>query len=79
VFIVRLLVWVVQVALIPAWVAAEEPNRHNVDFSGSWELDYQLSDHPSEKIRYLYPNEPQSGRKILVGMLIQVYSMCSLL
>mgnify|MGYP003958008959 CR=1 FL=1 len=52
--IVRLLVWVVLVALIPVRVTAEAPNRHNVDFSGSWELDYQLSDHPSEKIRYLY-------------------------
>ena len=51
---VRLLVWVVLVALMPVRVSAEAPNRHNVDFSGSWELDYQLSDHPSEKIRYLY-------------------------
>ena len=50
----RLLVWVVLVALMPVRVTAEAPNRHNVDFSGSWELDYQLSDHPSEKIRYLY-------------------------
>jgi hypothetical protein len=54
VVIVRLLVRVVLVALIPVGVMAEAPNRHNVDFSGSWELDYQLSDHPSEKIRYLY-------------------------
>ena len=52
--IVRLLVRVFLVALIPVGVTAEAPNRHNVDFSGSWELDYQLSDHPSEKIRYLY-------------------------
>jgi len=51
---VRFLLWIVLVALIPARVTAEAPNRHNVDFSGSWELDYQLSDHPSEKIRYLY-------------------------
>ena len=51
---VRFLLWIVLVALIPAGVTAEAPNRHNVDFSGSWELDYQLSDHPSEKIRYLY-------------------------
>ena len=29
-------------------------NRHGVDFSGDWELDYQLSDHPNEKIRWLY-------------------------
>lgn len=52
--IIRLLVWVVLAALTSAGVKAEAPNRHNVDFSGSWELDYQLSDHPSEKIRYLY-------------------------
>ena len=51
---VRFLLWSVLVALIPTRVTAEAPNRHNVDFSGSWELDYQLSDHPSEKIRYLY-------------------------
>jgi hypothetical protein len=54
VVIVRLLVWVFLLALIPVWASAEGANRHNVDFSGSWELDYQLSDHPSEKIRYLY-------------------------
>ena len=52
--IIRLLVWVVLGALTSAGVNAEAPNRHNVDFSGSWELDYQLSDHPSEKIRHLY-------------------------
>ena len=52
--IIRLLVWVVLAALIFARANAEAPNRHKVDFSGSWELDYQLSDHPSEKIRYLY-------------------------
>ena len=52
--IVRFLVWVGLGALMSVWAIAEAPNRHNVDFSGSWELDYQLSDHPSEKIRYLY-------------------------
>ena len=52
--IVRLLVRAILVALISVQVTAEAPNRHNVDFSGSWELDYQLSDHSSEKIRYLY-------------------------
>jgi hypothetical protein len=29
-------------------------NDFDVDFSGHWELDYQLSDHPSEKIRRVY-------------------------
>jgi hypothetical protein len=29
-------------------------NSHNIDYSGSWELDYQLSDHSSDKIRRLY-------------------------
>ncbi|MEZ7973210.1 MAG: hypothetical protein QMC00_07630 [Pseudomonadales bacterium] len=52
--IVRFFLWVGLFAVIPVWVSADGPNRHNVDFSGSWELDYQLSDHPSEKIRYLY-------------------------
>lgn len=37
-----------------AGAAASTTNRHDVDFSGSWELDYQLSDHASEKIRHLY-------------------------
>ena len=25
-----------------------------VDYSGSWELDYELSEHPNDKLRYLY-------------------------
>lgn len=29
-------------------------NPHDVDFSGHWELDYQLSDYPAEKIRQVY-------------------------
>ena len=29
-------------------------NPHGRDFSGHWELDYRLSDHPNEKIRSLY-------------------------
>lgn len=29
-------------------------NPHDRDFSGHWELDYQLSDHPHEKIHSLY-------------------------
>ncbi len=41
-------------ALLSGVASAEEPNRFNIDFSGSWELDYQLSDHPDEKIRWLY-------------------------
>lgn len=51
---VRLFVLVALLAVLPVCFSAGGPNRHNVDFSGSWELDYQLSDHPSEKIRYLY-------------------------
>lgn len=35
-------------------ISASEINRHEIDFSGHWELDYQLSDHPSEKIRHVY-------------------------
>ena len=33
---------------------AADSNRHSIDFTGSWELDYQLSDHVNEKIRWLY-------------------------
>ena len=40
--------------LLPMMLAATEVNRHNIDFSGNWELDYQLSDHPNEKIRQVY-------------------------
>ena len=46
--------WWVLVTSYSFCVNAEEANRHRVDFSGSWELDYQLSDHPREKIRHLY-------------------------
>ena len=41
-------------ASLPCFVLASEINPHDVDFSGDWELDYQLSDHPSEKIRRVY-------------------------
>ena len=45
--------------LPPLSVAAADEHRravnpHERDFSGHWELDYQLSDHPNEKIRSLY-------------------------
>ena len=40
--------------LVPIFLSAAEVNRHDVDFSGNWELDYQLSDHPNEKIRQVY-------------------------
>lgn len=35
-------------------LGAAEPNRHRINFAGSWELDYQLSDQPNEKIERLY-------------------------
>lgn len=38
----------------PINLSADQVNRHDVDFSGDWELDYQLSDHPNEKIRQVY-------------------------
>lgn len=41
-------------ACLPPAASAEEPNRFDIDFSGSWELDYQLSDHPDQKIRRQY-------------------------
>jgi len=33
---------------------AAAANPHERDFSGHWELDYQLSDHPNEKIHQVY-------------------------
>ncbi len=41
-------------AVLPCLAAASEINPHDVVYSGNWELDYQLSDHPSEKIRQVY-------------------------
>lgn len=35
-----------------AALSAESP--HIVDFSGNWELDYERSEHPNDKLRYLY-------------------------
>ena len=42
--------------LLPASGTSEERgfNDFQIDFSGHWELDYQLSDHASEKIRRVY-------------------------
>ena len=40
--------------LLPMLLATAVVNRHDIDFSGNWELDYQLSDHPNEKIRQVY-------------------------
>lgn len=40
--------------VVATWLHAEEVRPFDVDFSGSWELDYQLSDHTNEKIRWLY-------------------------
>lgn len=37
-------------------------NPYAIDFSGSWEMDYQLSDHASEKTRQLY-NQAQSAAR----------------
>ena len=55
--------WCVLATLYSFWADAEESNRHGVDFSGSWELDYQLSDHPSEKIRYLYAQARSKAKR----------------
>jgi len=45
---------IILLMLAPVLVVAANANRHSIDFSGYWELDYQLSDHPGEKIRWLY-------------------------
>lgn len=39
---------------MPGMTQENRLNPHDRDFSGHWELDYQLSDHPQEKIRSLY-------------------------
>jgi hypothetical protein len=38
-------------------------NPHDKNFSGSWELDYQLSDHPAEKTRWLYTKARSDARR----------------
>jgi hypothetical protein len=35
-------------------LSTESQSPRIVDFSGSWELDYELSEHPNDKLRYLY-------------------------
>jgi hypothetical protein len=35
-------------------ITTENQSRAPVDFSGSWELDYELSENPNDKLRYLY-------------------------
>jgi hypothetical protein len=35
-------------------LTTEIHSRAPVDFSGSWELDYELSENPNDKLRYLY-------------------------
>lgn len=42
------------ILLLTSAMLSAEVNRHAIDFSGNWELDYQLSDHPNEKIRRVY-------------------------
>ena len=44
---------------------AETPaiNPFSVDFSGSWEMDYQTSDHASEKTRQLYVEARSAARR----------------
>jgi len=39
-------------------------NPHNRDFSGHWELDYQLSDHPQEKIRSMYVQARSQAKRL---------------
>lgn len=47
--------WIILSLLcLSAWADDPGPNRHDIDFSGHWELDYQRSDHPAEKTRHLY-------------------------
>jgi hypothetical protein len=46
-------------------LAGEASNRFDVDFSGSWELDYQLSDHPNEKIRWEYVQARSEAQRML--------------
>ena len=39
-------------------------NPHDRDFSGHWELDYQRSDHPQEKIRTMYIQARSEAERI---------------
>lgn len=55
-----LLIWL----LVPAFVVAAEVNQHNVNFEGHWELDYQRSDHPQEKIRWLYVQARSEAKRM---------------
>ncbi len=49
----------------PAPVFAAQPNRHNIDFSGNWELDYQRSDHVNEKVRRLYAQAKSTAERAM--------------
>ena len=49
--------------LLPDDAGAAGINRHDIDFSGSWELDYQLSDHPAEKTQWLYTKARADARR----------------
>ncbi len=40
-------------------------NPYDRDFSGHWELDYQLSDHPQEKIRSLYIQAKSQAERLV--------------
>ncbi len=35
-------------------LTTESQSRAPIDFTGSWELDYELSENPNDKLRYLY-------------------------
>lgn len=48
---------------LPQGAGAAQVNPHEINFSGSWELDYQLSDHPAEKTRWLYTKARSAARK----------------
>ena len=52
--------------LIPlaALSAESHLNPHDRDYSGHWELDYQLSDHPQEKIRSLYVQARSQAQRL---------------
>ena len=52
-----LLIFALATAGISAGGTEQEPvevEPRSVDFSGSWELDYKLTENPRDKLRWLY-------------------------
>jgi hypothetical protein len=42
------------VLTLPVWAETQVGPVNRVDFNGFWELDFENSEHPNDKLRYLY-------------------------